>query len=164
MFFPLQGVTEGYNGTIFAYGQTGCGKSFSMQGITDPATQRGIIPRWCTTVFIRCRSVEYCLIWSTFTFYVRDLFLVYFATAVLKQRHCFCRAFDHVFETIQIAEGTKYLVHASYLEIYNEVIRDFKSLTNKVLTRFCLTSLSLSNMPYLIKLLPMSMQRFTISY
>ena len=124
MFFPLQGVTEGYNGTIFAYGQTGCGKSFSMQGITDPATQRGIIPRWCTTVFIRCRSVEYCLIWSTFTFYVRDLFLVYFATAVLKQRHCFCRAFDHVFETIQIAEGTKYLVHASYLEIYNEVIRD----------------------------------------
>ena len=41
----LQGVTEGYNGTIFAYGQTGCGKSFSMQGITDPATQRGIIPR-----------------------------------------------------------------------------------------------------------------------
>jgi len=42
----LQGVTEGYNGTIFAYGQTGCGKSFTMQGITDPATQRGIIPRY----------------------------------------------------------------------------------------------------------------------
>lgn len=41
----LQGVTEGYNGTIFAYGQTGAGKSFSMQGISDPATQRGIIPR-----------------------------------------------------------------------------------------------------------------------
>ena len=36
---------EGYNGTVFAYGQTGCGKSFSMQGIKDPATQRGIIPR-----------------------------------------------------------------------------------------------------------------------
>ena len=40
-----QSVLEGYNGTVFAYGQTGCGKSFSMQGITDPATQRGIIPR-----------------------------------------------------------------------------------------------------------------------
>lgn len=38
-------MTEGYNGTIFAYGQTGCGKSFSMQGISDPPTQRGIIPR-----------------------------------------------------------------------------------------------------------------------
>ena len=24
---------EGYNGTVFAYGQTGCGKSFTMQGI-----------------------------------------------------------------------------------------------------------------------------------
>ena len=45
MFF--QGVTEGYNGTIFAYGQTGCGKSFSMQGLQIPAAQRGIIPRYC---------------------------------------------------------------------------------------------------------------------
>ncbi|ELU17379.1 hypothetical protein CAPTEDRAFT_151173 [Capitella teleta] len=77
--YPLvEGVTEGYNGTIFAYGQTGCGKSFSMQGITNPATQRGIIPR----------------------------------------------AFDHIFETITVSEKSKYLVHASYLEIYNEEIRD----------------------------------------
>lgn len=34
------------------------------------------------------------------------------------------RAFDHIFETIQVSEGSKYLVHASYLEIYNEEIRD----------------------------------------
>ena len=27
----IDGVIEGYNGTIFAYGQTGCGKSFTMQ-------------------------------------------------------------------------------------------------------------------------------------
>ncbi|XP_074660095.1 osmotic avoidance abnormal protein 3-like [Tubulanus polymorphus] len=77
--YPLvEGVTEGYNGTIFAYGQTGCGKSFSMQGIQDPTTQRGIIPR----------------------------------------------AFEHIFETISVTEGTKFLVHASFLEIYNEEIRD----------------------------------------
>lgn len=32
--FPLvEGCVEGYNGTVFAYGQTGCGKSFTMQGI-----------------------------------------------------------------------------------------------------------------------------------
>lgn len=44
--YPLvEGVTEGYNGTIFAYGQTGCGKSFTMQGVTNPSSQRGIIPR-----------------------------------------------------------------------------------------------------------------------
>ncbi|XP_040279436.1 kinesin-like protein KIF17 isoform X1 [Bufo bufo] len=77
--YPLvEGVTEGYNGTIFAYGQTGSGKSFSMQGVPDPPAQRGIIPR----------------------------------------------AFEHVFESIQCAENTKFLVRASYLEIYNEEIRD----------------------------------------
>ncbi len=37
---------------------------------------------------------------------------------------CFYRAFDHIFETITLTEGAKYLVHASYLEIYNEEIRD----------------------------------------
>ena len=73
-----QGVLEGYNGTVFAYGQTGCGKSFTMQGIPNPATQRGIIPR----------------------------------------------AFEHIFESIDASENMKYLVHASYLEIYNEEIRD----------------------------------------
>lgn len=48
---PLQGVTEGYNGTIFAYGQTGSGKSFTMQGLPNPPTQRGIIPRAFEHVF-----------------------------------------------------------------------------------------------------------------
>ncbi|XP_067119190.1 osmotic avoidance abnormal protein 3-like isoform X2 [Centruroides vittatus] len=77
--YPIvEGVTEGYNGTVFAYGQTGCGKSFTMQGIPDPVTQRGIIPR----------------------------------------------AFEHVFEAIATSENKKYLVHACYLEIYNEEIRD----------------------------------------
>uniref|UniRef100_A0A8C5QDN8 Kinesin-like protein n=1 Tax=Leptobrachium leishanense TaxID=445787 RepID=A0A8C5QDN8_9ANUR len=78
--YPLvEGVTEGYNGTIFAYGQTGSGKSFSMQGVLHPPTQRGIIPR----------------------------------------------AFEHIFESIQVhRQNTKFLVRASYLEIYNEEIRD----------------------------------------
>uniref|UniRef100_A0A4W4FN47 Kinesin motor domain-containing protein n=1 Tax=Electrophorus electricus TaxID=8005 RepID=A0A4W4FN47_ELEEL len=77
--YPLvEGVTEGYNGTIFAYGQTGSGKSFTMQGVVDPPSQKGVIPR----------------------------------------------AFDHVFETIQCAENAKFLVRASYLEIYREEIRD----------------------------------------
>ncbi|XP_035208225.1 osmotic avoidance abnormal protein 3-like isoform X2 [Stegodyphus dumicola] len=77
--YPIvESVTEGYNGTVFAYGQTGCGKSFTMQGITHPASQKGIIPR----------------------------------------------AFEHIFEAIATTENTKFLVHASYLEIYNEEIRD----------------------------------------
>ncbi|XP_001629592.2 kinesin-like protein KIF17 isoform X2 [Nematostella vectensis] len=84
--FPLvEGVLEGYNGTVFAYGQTGCGKSFSMMGITDPPTQRGIIPR----------------------------------------------AFEHIFESINVADDSKFLVHASYLEIYNEEIRDLLGKDHK---------------------------------
>ena len=34
------------------------------------------------------------------------------------------RVFYHVFEEIAVSESTKYLVRASYLEIYNEEIRD----------------------------------------
>ncbi|UXI17922.1 leptin receptor gene-related protein [Sarcoptes scabiei] len=76
--FPIvESVTEGYNGTVFAYGQTGCGKSFTMQGTSDPIN-RGIIPR----------------------------------------------AFEHIFEAISTTENSKFLVQASYLEIYNEEIRD----------------------------------------
>ncbi|KAM6116664.1 kinesin-like protein KIF17 [Phoenicopterus ruber ruber] len=84
--YPLvEGVTEGYNGTIFAYGQTGSGKSFTMQGIVDPSTQKGIIPR----------------------------------------------AFEHIFESVQCAENAKFLLRASYLEIYNEDIRDLLGADTK---------------------------------
>ena len=34
------------------------------------------------------------------------------------------RAFEHIFEAIETSDNVKYLVHASYLEIYNEEIRD----------------------------------------
>ncbi|XP_056399554.1 kinesin-like protein KIF17 isoform X2 [Hyla sarda] len=40
------------------------------------------------------------------------------------QRGIIPRAFEHIFESIQCAENTKFLVRASYLEIYNEEIRD----------------------------------------
>jgi len=34
--FPLvESVLGGFNGTIFAYGQTGCGKTHTMVGLTD---------------------------------------------------------------------------------------------------------------------------------
>lgn len=37
-------VMGGYNGTIFAYGQTGTGKTFSMEGVKDNLELRGIMP------------------------------------------------------------------------------------------------------------------------
>jgi len=40
----VESVIEGYNGTIFAYGQTGTGKTFTMEGIRAEPELRGIIP------------------------------------------------------------------------------------------------------------------------
>jgi kinesin family member 17 len=37
-FSLVESVCEGYNGTIFAYGQTGCGKSFTMVAINNKMT------------------------------------------------------------------------------------------------------------------------------
>ena len=71
---------EGYNGTIFAYGQTGAGKTFTMEGVPDPPELRGIIPN----------------------------------------------TFRHIFQNISMnkTKEKQFLVRASYLEIYNEEIRD----------------------------------------
>jgi kinesin family protein 3/17 len=38
-------------GTIFAYGQTGTGKSFTMEGKDNPPDLRGIIPNTFNYVF-----------------------------------------------------------------------------------------------------------------
>jgi hypothetical protein len=50
-------VCDGYNGTVFAYGQTSSGKTHTMQGpdVNDPEL-RGAIPRMIEAVFARGRS------------------------------------------------------------------------------------------------------------
>ncbi|GMH64629.1 hypothetical protein TL16_g04008 [Triparma laevis f. inornata] len=77
----VKSALEGYNGTIFAYGQTGAGKTHTMEGYPDPPEMRGIIPN----------------------------------------------AFQHIFDHVALGENEKYLVRASYFEIYNEQIRDLLS-------------------------------------
>jgi hypothetical protein len=48
----VESVCNGYNATIFAYGSSGTGKSFSMFGNEDGnEKQKGIIPRSCQTIF-----------------------------------------------------------------------------------------------------------------
>ena len=75
-------ILEGYNSTIFAYGQTGTGKTFTMEGFTYNSNDilRGIIPR----------SIE------------------------------------EIFNYIELfsKNDTKFMVRASYLQIYNEGISD----------------------------------------
>ncbi|XP_066255628.1 osmotic avoidance abnormal protein 3-like isoform X6 [Euwallacea similis] len=98
--YPLvESVLEGYNATIFVYGQTGCGKSFTMEGIKGPdSSQKGVISR----------------------------------------------AFEHAFEAISVTSGVKYLAMVSYLEIYNEQIRDLLVPNDKLATN---GSLSLKETP-----------------
>lgn len=43
-FHIVENVLEGYNGTIFAYGQTGCGKTHTMMGNIKNQDEKGIIP------------------------------------------------------------------------------------------------------------------------
>lgn len=78
----VDSVMEGFNGTVFAYGQTGTGKTYTMEGMAEPGdgSQHGIM----------------------------------------------LNTFEHVFKRIQDDKGSdrEYLVYISYLEIYNEEIRD----------------------------------------
>ena len=65
----MESVLDGYNGTIFAYGQTGCGKTHTMMGGNDEES-KGIIPRTFSQIItvtkndtskthlIRCSFIE----------------------------------------------------------------------------------------------------------
>ncbi|ORY82471.1 kinesin motor domain-containing protein, partial [Protomyces lactucae-debilis] len=71
----VAGVLEGYHGTVFAYGMTGTGKTYSMQGVSDSP---GIIPQAVTDIF----------------------------------------------QQIEADTASRYIIRVSYLEIYNERIKD----------------------------------------
>lgn len=47
----VEKVLAGYNGTILAYGQTGTGKTFTMEGINSKPELRGIIPNSFAHIF-----------------------------------------------------------------------------------------------------------------
>ncbi|CAF3975182.1 unnamed protein product, partial [Rotaria sordida] len=47
----VKDVLTGYNGTIFAYGQTSSGKTHTMEGIMSSDGQQGIIPRIVQDIF-----------------------------------------------------------------------------------------------------------------
>ena len=84
---------DGYNGTIFAYGQTGTGKTHTMVGPAQPEELHGVIPRTFAHIF---RSLG-----------LNGLGLV--------QNHCLVRR-----RNVDCGQNKKFLVRASYLEIYNE--------------------------------------------
>ncbi|KAK0405722.1 hypothetical protein QR680_018157 [Steinernema hermaphroditum] len=78
----VQDVLDGYNGTIFAYGQTSSGKTHTMEGHLDDSEHQGITPRIIKDVFDRIYqmdtdNLEFHIKVSNFEIYnekVRDLF------------------------------------------------------------------------------------------
>lgn len=89
----VESVLEGYNSTIFAYGQTGCGKSHTMQGPT--------LSRLVDGQEVDSQSLQ-----------------------ATKNHGIISNSFEHLFEAISVQTDVRYLVVVSYLEIYNENIRD----------------------------------------
>ena len=55
-FQLVESVLEGYNGTIFAYGQTGCGKTHTMMGVPTDESLKGVIPRAFDHIFGNIKS------------------------------------------------------------------------------------------------------------
>ena len=49
--FSVADVLSGYNGTIFAYGQTSSGKTHTMEGVLGDNHLQGIIPRIVSDIF-----------------------------------------------------------------------------------------------------------------
>lgn len=74
-------ILNGYNGTVFAYGQTGAGKSYTMMGTSiDDGEGRGVIPRIVEQIFASIlaspATIEYTVRVSYMEIYmerIRDL-------------------------------------------------------------------------------------------
>ncbi|EOO01454.1 putative kinesin heavy chain protein [Phaeoacremonium minimum UCRPA7] len=77
----VEDILNGYNGTVFAYGQTGAGKSYTMMGTSiDDDEGRGVIPRIVEQIFDSIMSspgtIEYTVRVSYMEIYmerIRDL-------------------------------------------------------------------------------------------
>ena len=87
-------------GTIFAYGQTGTGKTHTMVGEKRDPELRGVIPNSFAHIFGHISKSE-------------------------GQTQSVSLVHNFVFGLIQIS--SRFLVRVSYLEIYNEEVRDLLS-------------------------------------
>uniref|UniRef100_A0A914Z3P9 Kinesin-like protein n=1 Tax=Panagrolaimus superbus TaxID=310955 RepID=A0A914Z3P9_9BILA len=54
----VQDVLSGYNGTVFAYGQTSSGKTHTMEGVIGDPEKQGIIPRIINDIFNHIYNME----------------------------------------------------------------------------------------------------------
>uniref|UniRef100_A0A2M4AJK7 Kinesin-like protein n=1 Tax=Anopheles triannulatus TaxID=58253 RepID=A0A2M4AJK7_9DIPT len=69
-------VMEGFNGCVFAYGQTGTGKTHTMEGIKNDPEQKGIIPRAFEQVWAhinRAQNMNFLVAVSYLEIYMEEL-------------------------------------------------------------------------------------------
>merc|ERR1712223_1516651 len=72
----VKDVLMGYNGTIFAYGQTSSGKTHTMEGVMENTDLQGIIPRINNDIYSMEENLEFHIKVSYFEIYmdkIRDL-------------------------------------------------------------------------------------------
>lgn len=87
----VSSVLEGFNGCVFAYGQTGTGKTFTMEGIRSVADQLGIIPRSFEQIWShinRAQDMNFLVAVSYLEIYMEELrdLLQPNTTAILELR------------------------------------------------------------------------------
>lgn len=73
----LENVFQGWNGTIFAYGQTSSGKTYTMQGALTNEKLKGIIPRIVDGIFAHIddapENIEFIIKVSMLEIYMEGL-------------------------------------------------------------------------------------------
>eukprot|EP00041_Stephanoeca_diplocostata_P025141 m.651651 g.651651 ORF g.651651 m.651651 type:complete len:947 (+) comp22679_c0_seq3:196-3036(+) len=111
----VEDVLKGYNGTIFAYGQTSSGKTFTMEGPDIAGPDRGVIPRIVENIFSYIEIAP-----ESFEFTVR---ISYFEIYMEKIRDLLCDGNDN----LQIHENRErgvYIRHATelYMQSPEEVL------------------------------------------
>ena len=100
----VEQIFDGFNATIFAYGQTGAGKTYSMEGKLG-SPHRGIVPRTVENIFETIADAD-----------EKMEYLVH--TACIQSVNCNTT-------TLILAQCASYnQLQVSYVEIYLEALRD----------------------------------------
>ena len=140
---------SGYNTTIFAYGQTGSGKSYTMMGNPTSDTHRGLIPRISMSLFEQIEAAKHpTLAAETGTGEDADVSSHWISGLDPNSGHEYW--YNTVTEesswtkpleqpvsktntsssTLNPDQDVHYRVECSYLEIYNEQVRDLLANAN----------------------------------
>lgn len=129
----VDSVLEGYNGTIFAYGQTGTGKTYTMEG-----AGRHDLRRYRSGVASTSGSAGSASglkkpsidmkrkkkSGSAGTNVSKVSFKDNIEQGIDESAGIIPRAFEQIFEHVNKHSNVQFLIRASYLEIYQEEIHD----------------------------------------